>query len=426
MPFKIIRNDIVRMQTDAIVNTANPMPIYSDGTDRAVYEAAGAEQLLAERRRIGPMEPGQAAITPGFNLKVRYIIHTVGPVWRGGDRGEAQTLATCYRTALRLAKQHNCGSIAFPLISTGNYGFPAALALQIALDCFREFLKDSEMEIILVVFGRSVLQLSEQLVQGIDSYIDDHYVAEQTRKEYRFFNHDGRPSGRPTREDSHRQKPHPKRAELTEDAAEPVVCNVEEAAEEASDIFTGFSDFSGFSDYGASGSACAGRSERDTPEPEERLFASLPNASAPAPAAGYGGSEKASARTGRPRARRSLEDLLKQTQDTFQQQLFRLIAEKGMSNAEVYKRANLQKQLFSKIKSNVNYVPKKQTALALCIALQLNLDETRDLIGRAGYVLTPSSRSDLIVQYFIENEVYDIMRIDVALFDHALPTLSTY
>ena len=176
MPFRIIRTNLTKVHADAIVNTANPMPVFGDGTDRAIYMAAGAEELLAERRKIGAISRGEAAVTKAFRLPARFIIHTVGPVWQGGDHGEFETLRSCYRKSLLLAEQLGCESIAFPLISTGVYGFPRDKALDIALSCFREHLKDSEIDIILVVFDRKSFQLSEELVSDVEQFIDEQTV----------------------------------------------------------------------------------------------------------------------------------------------------------------------------------------------------------------------------------------------------------
>ena len=183
MPFRIIRTNLTKVHADAIVNTANPMPVFGDGTDRAIYMAAGAEELLAERRKIGAISRGEAAVTKAFRLPARFIIHTVGPVWQGGDHGEFETLRSCYRKSLLLAEQLGCESIAFPLISTGVYGFPRDKALDIALSCFREHLKDSEIDIILVVFDRKSFQLSEELVSDVEQFIDEQTVKYQYEME---------------------------------------------------------------------------------------------------------------------------------------------------------------------------------------------------------------------------------------------------
>lgn len=173
MSFRIIRNDITKVTADAIVNTANPRPTYGGGTDAAVYKAAGADDLLTERRKIGNIAVGEAAVTPAFRLHAKYIIHTVGPVWQDGNHGEFEALASCYRKSLLLARKLGCGSIAFPLISTGTYGFPKDKALDIALAEIRDFLKSDEMDITLVVFDREAFVLSKPLTDDVRQYIDE-------------------------------------------------------------------------------------------------------------------------------------------------------------------------------------------------------------------------------------------------------------
>ena len=175
MPFEIVRNDITNMCVDAIVKSANPRPVVGLGTDSSIHEKAGPELLVA-RQKIGPIPMGQAAITSAFRLHAKYVIHTVGPVWDGGSYGEEALLRSCYDQSLKLALEHDCKSIAFPLIATNNYGFPKDKALQIAVSAFSAFLLEHEMMIYLVVFDRGAYKLSEKLVSSIASYIDDHYV----------------------------------------------------------------------------------------------------------------------------------------------------------------------------------------------------------------------------------------------------------
>ena len=160
MAFEIIRNDITRVAADAIVNTANPRPVVGGGTDSAVYLAAGRLRLLAARKKIGDIAPGQAVSTPAFRLSAKYIIHTVGPVWQDGTQGERETLRQCYANSLSLAESLGCESVAFPLISTGSYGFPKEEGLRIALEEIGRFLLLHEMRVILVVFDRSAVALS--------------------------------------------------------------------------------------------------------------------------------------------------------------------------------------------------------------------------------------------------------------------------
>ena len=194
MPFTIIRQDITRVQADAIVNTANPDPQYGEGTDYAIYQAAGEEQLLEERRKIGKITPGEAAVTPALALQAKYIIHTVGPVWQGGESGEMETLASCYRKSLYLAETLRCKSVAFPLISAGTYGFPKEQALQIALDTIRDFCRESEMNVILAVFNKDAFRLSSELLDDVKQYVEDHYVEERWGEEHPFTSMNMAPS----------------------------------------------------------------------------------------------------------------------------------------------------------------------------------------------------------------------------------------
>lgn len=351
MPFKIVRNDITKMRADAIVNTANPEPICAGGTDNAIYQAAGMEQLLAERVKIGSMKAGEAAITPAFALDAKYIIHTVGPIWQGGQCEEARHIRLCYENSLKLALEYDCESIAFPLISTGVYGFPKNEALHIALSVIRNFLSKKDMLIYLVVFDRESLELSGKLFADIDSYIDENYVAEQTIAEY---------------------------GEMPYNAAPP---------------------------------------------PPAAAFMPAPAATAPKPEPVKRSKKLFSHRSKGGRTERSLEDVMAELGETFQERLLRLIDERGMTDVEVYKKANLDRKLFSKIRCNANYRPKKMTALALALALELNLDETKDLLSRAELALSPSSKFDLIIEYFIEREVYDVYTINLALFQHEQPIL---
>ena len=323
MPFEIIRNDITLMRADAIVNTANPLPIIGGSSDARVHEAAGPE-LLEDRKKIGPIAVGEAAVTPAFRLGAQYVIHTVGPQWRGGGAGEEQLLENCYRSCLALAREHGCASIAFPLISSGTYGFPRDRALQCAIRAISGFLMANEMQVWLVVFHREAYQLSEKLFRGVRSYIDEHYVEEKLRAEIR----------------NRRLEPR--------------------AMREALPMYE-----------------CA--------------------ASAPAP--------------------RNLKDLVRQVDAGFSQTLLELIDRTGKKDSEIYTRANVSRQHFSKIRNNPGYRPTKPTAIAFAIALELDLKQTKDLIGRAGYALTNSSIFDVIIMYFIEQGNYDLFEINAALFE---------
>lgn len=337
MPFTIVRNDITNMQVDAIVNTANPEPVVGAGTDAAIHQKAGAE-LLAHRRKIGRIACGSCAISPAFRLDAKYVIHTVGPVWEGGGRGEERLLRLCYDSALKLAVEHNCRSIAFPLISSGTYGFPKDKALQIAISAFSAFLLERELQIYLVVYDRSAFSLSEKLFSGIASYIDENYIAQQVKAQAPYYRSENR---RPRRT-----------------AAAREVC-MEAAA-----------DF------------CAA-----------------------------------------PMAAPSLQEALENVDEGFSQRLLGLIDASGKKDSQIYSRANVSRQHFSKIRNNPDYRPTKATALAFAIALELNMADTLDLIGRAGYALTRSSKFDVILMYFIEKGNYNIFDINAALFEFDQPLL---
>lgn len=322
MPFEIIRDDIVRVRADAIVNAANTSLECGGGVCGAIFEAAGG-QLQEECRRIGGCGTGRAVITKGYDLPAKYIIHTPGPEWRGGGNGEEETLRSCYRSALLLAEENGLESVAFPLISSGIYGFPKEKALEAAVSGIGDFLKDHDMNVTLVVYDKKSFAISEKLFASVGRYIDDHYAE---------------------------KKPGRRRAENLQYA--PQLWR--ETAEDA----------------------------------------------APIPL----------------KSKRSLGDLMEQLDETFSQTLLRLIDEKGRTDAEVYKKANIDRKLFSKIRSDAAYRPSKKTVLALSVALELSLDETKDLLGRAGFALSHSSRFDVIVEYFIENRNYDIYEINSTLF----------
>ena len=348
MPFKIVRNDITKVKADVIVNTANPNPICASGTDLAIYEAAGKEQLLAERAGIGKIARGDIAVTGAYNLKAKYIIHTVGPVWTDGKHHEFEILENCYRKSLQKALELECESIAFPLISTGAYGFPKDKALQIAVSVFSQFLTENEMEIILVVFDKRSFQLSGQIVGDIDSYIDANYVREIHRKEYPIR------SRRSTRI-----------KELAEEDFN------EEMLQREEDNYP---------------------LEKMTDTGMTELLMPLENI--------------------------SLEDQLANIGASFHDKLFELIDEAHLDNKDVWKRANLDRKHFSKIQCDQNYHPKKKTVMALCIALQLDLEQSKDLLARADWAFSPSSKVDLIVQKAIIDKQYNIMQLNVTLFKY--------
>ena len=320
MPLIIVRNDITKMKADAIVNAANETLLGGGGVDGCIHRAAGPE-LLAECRTLGGCRTGEAKITGAYRLSCRYIIHTVGPVWNGGKYGEREQLASCYRTSLALAKEHGCETVAFPLISSGVFGYPKDQALRVAMDAISEFLAENDMTVYIVIFDRAAYQIGNKLFADIAAYIDDHYVDAHT--------------------DSRRER------------------------------------------------------MRRMGVVENRMLTAYEEA---------------------PVAASGLDEVLAHLDAGFSETLLKLIDRSGKKDTEVYKKANVDRKLFSKIRNNPDYKPSKPTAVAFAIALELSLPETRDLIARAGYALSSSSKFDVIIEYFIMQRDYDIFKINEALF----------
>ena len=320
MPLIIVRNDITKMSVDAIVNAAKESLLGGGGVDGCIHRAAGPE-LLAECRTLGGCRTGEAKITGAYRLPCRYINHTIGPVWNGGKYGEREQLASCYRTSLALAKERGCETVAFPLISSGIFGYPKDQALRVAVDTIGEFLLHNDMTVYIVIFDRAAYQIGNKLFADIAAYIDDHYVDAHT--------------------DSRRER------------------------------------------------------MRRMSVVESRMLTAYEDA---------------------PMAASGLDEALAHLDAGFSETLLKIIDRSGKKDAEVYKKANVDRKLFSKIRNNPDYKPSKPTAIAFAIALELNLDETRDLVARAGYALSTSSKFDVIIEYFIRQKKYDIFEINEALF----------
>lgn len=332
MPFTIVRQDITRMRVDVIVNAANTELLMGGGVCGAIFRAAGADKLQKACDKVSPIRTGEAAITPGFALPAKYVIHAAGPVYRQWEpQQNEQLLFSAYTESLKLAEKNGCESIAFPLISSGIYGYPKDQALRVAVDAIRSFLTSHDMDIYLVIFDRDAFTVSKQLIGAVESYIDENYVTEHSVLRGSFLNVESR------------------------------------AMREAN--------------------------------------ASFVAESAPKPVAV------------------NLDDILGELDEPFNAVLFRLIDAKGKTDTEVYKRANISRKLFSKIRTGKGYMPGKRTILALAIALELTLEETDDLLEKAGYVLSHSQKFDVIVEYFIVSGKYDIFEINAVLFQYDLPLL---
>lgn len=358
MPFQVVRNDITKMQVDAVVNTANPLPTYGPGTDAAIYKAAGEEKLLKRREEIGNIEPGTSVITEGFDLPAKYIIHTVGASWNGGEESEEQIIRNCYESVFDLALQNHVETLAVPLLASGSYGFPKGIAIRIAFSEIEKFLLNNDMIIYLVVFDQKSYSLSSELYGEIESYINDNYVEEKEKEEYDkevFGRHN-----RPNRRTDSQFRP-------IKDFGAPVEDNY--YAEE--DVLNA------------------------EPVIYDTVMADMPL----------------------PKPQKSLKDAVNNLDKTFMEMVFTFADEKGISDVEIQKRANLDRKAFSKLKCGTTKKPSKPTALALAVALELNLDQTRDLLSRAGLALSPCDKQDIIVKYFIENKDYNIYTINETLFE---------
>ena len=348
MPLKIVRADITKFPCDAVVNAANESLLGGGGVDGAIHRAAGPK-LFKECLTLGGCRTGEAKITSGYKMPCRYIIHTVGPIWRGGDSGEKQLLESCYRNSLSLALKNGCESVAFPMISAGVYGYPKEQAFRVASDTILDFLGTHEqaddMTVYIVIFDSDSFLKANKLFSDIESYIDDNYAqshTDETAGESRILF-----SGK-----------------LPDTATTHCFPTAATAHKKA------FDDM------------CVLEAEAETQQ---------------------GG---------------TLEDALGCIDESFSQMLLRKIDESGMKDAECYKKANIDRKLFSKIRSNIDYKPSKPTAVAFAIALGLSLPETAELLMKAGYALSHSNKFDIIIEYFIKNGIYDIIKINETLFSY--------
>lgn len=319
MPLQIVRNDITKVKADAIVNAANQFACVGTGVDLSIYNAAGYEPMLRERKKIGTINPGECMPTSGFNLDCRYVIHTVGVYWEGGSHGEEQVLRNCYRHSLSMARHLKCNSVAVPLMATGNYYYPKELAIRIAQEEIEAFLKRCDMQVILVIFDKECLTISQRRFEDIKEYIDNKYV------------------------DEHK------------------------ASQEEEIVFQ----------------------KKEEALPRLQTHPKL-----------------------------TIEQMLKQQDETFSQMMLRIMAEKGLKPSDVYNAANLDRKAFSKIKTNVNFHPNKLTAVSVAVGLRLTVKEAQRLLRTAGYSLSYSDKFDLIIMYCLDNKIYKYMEINFMLDDY--------
>ena len=369
MPLLLVRNDITRMAVDAIVNAANPSLLGGGGVDGAIHRAAGP-QLLAECRTLGGCRTGEAKITGAYRLNARYVIHTVGPIWRGGENGEEHLLRSCYRRSLELAAAYDCETVAFPLISSGVYGYPKADAFRVATEAIAAFLSDHDLTVYLVLFDKAAFFLGGDRFGDVQSFIDDAYAEKELQ--------------RPRNQYAYRWE-REARAPLKEDTGKLFAPG---ALEDACDY-----------EYEAA----------PMPTAAPKAAAEKPTLSGP--------HKKA--------REEDLQRMLRQLDEGFSRTLLRLIDEKGMTDVECYKRANISRKLFSKIRSDPQYKPSKTTAVAFALALELTLSETQSLLSRAGYTLSRSYLGDVIIEYCLREGIYNVLTVNELLFSHDQPLLGS-
>lgn len=360
MPFILKTGDITRQKTQAIVNAANSALRQGGGVCGAIFKAAGEEKLRETCEKIGSCPTGRAVITPGFDLDAEYIIHTPGPVWEGGGKNEENLLYLSYQNSLALAHEYGVKSISFPLISSGIYGYPPREALQVARRAIVDSPFGQDMDIYLVLHDRSWVILPDERQRDIIGYLEE--------KSTRPPRYEGALRTGEPKEGLGDAAPRQRRLKSTRPAKR------ESNADFAEDC-------------------CCFMREEPSPAP--------PNITPTAK------------KTGK---KTTLREILSSAEETFSQMLLRIIDEKGYTDSEVYKKANVDRRLFSKIRTNPDYSPSKSTVISFAIALELDGEMTGELLAKAGYALSPSAKADLIVSFFIERGNYDIFELNETLF----------
>lgn len=377
MPFSIVRDDISRVHADVLVNAANVRLAPGGGVCGALFSAAGFDEMRAACEAIGGCATGDAVATPAFNLPARWCVHAVGPIWRGGRAHEEELLHRCYRSAFARAVELGARSVAFPLISAGIYGFPVERALAIVREEVAAFLRHhDEVALTLVVFEHAVVQMGNALVEQVQEYIDDEYVDSSS-----FMRRD---TGELERE-----------LQWTEDASAPLSVEMAEPVALPE---------------------CLQEDDASIAAPRPFVAANIrmPGAAMPGAPSRAGATLDA-----------EIAQLVATLDAPFSTTLLALIDARGMADAEVYHRANISRQLFSKIRGNESYRPSKQTVVALAIALELDMSATQDLLARAGFTLSKSSKFDVIVRFFIERGIYDLFQLNEVLFAYDLPLVGS-
>ena len=351
MPLFIINDDITKLKVDAIVNAANESLLGGGGVDGCIHRAAGPE-LLKECITLNGCPTGKAKITKGYKLPAKYVIHTVGPIWGGGNKGEEELLKSCYNESLKLAVENKCQSIAFPMISAGIYGYPKYLAMKVAQNTINDFISklEDDIDVYIVLFGKDTSDFFD-IEKGIKSYLDKNLITDKT--------------------------------------------NIFDWAINACTV--------GVASVGAPAALLKSAFRK------EKVFESC---------------ESCSPKT-------SLDDALNNSEESFSSMIMRKIQESGIDEVSCYKAANLNKQIFSKIRSSAGendsdiYQPTKATALSFAIALKLNLEESKNLLGKAGYAFSKNNKTDIIVEYCISNHITDIFKVNEILYSYGQPVLGS-
>ncbi|MBQ3150272.1 MAG: macro domain-containing protein [Clostridia bacterium] len=332
MPLKIIRQDITKIECDAIVNPSNCFLEPGGGADLAIHSAAGPE-LYECCRKLGGCPVGEARITPAFSLPCKYVIHTAGPSWYE-EKNATELLISCYKNCLKLSLENGCQSLALPLIASGAYGFPKDIVLKIATDTISTFLFRHEMTVYLVVYDKDSYEISSKIFCDITSYIDDNYT-----------------------------------------------------------------------DVHASFMAAPPKAQRGIGS----AFKKLHNRRDASASGNYQVTDYAECC--------SIDDIFDSMSDGFADTLFTFIDEKGITDVECYKRSNVSKKTFSKIKCDKNYNPSKTTVISFAIGLRLTLEEANRLLSSVGYCLSHASKFDLIIEYFLKTGNYkDIFEVNEVLY----------
>ena len=396
MPFNIIRNDIIKMNVDAIVNAANTDLQAGGGVSGAIFEAAGVRELQKACDKLAPINIGDAVVTKGYSLSAKYIIHTAGPFYIDGNHDEESLLRSCYENSLDIAKKNKCKSIAFPLISSGIYGYPKDEALKVATDVIGEWLMASDMDVSLVVFDKEAFALSSGLLGDVKAFISQNYV---DKNDFQFAR------SRPMLRDGFES--------FESEALPPVPKSQVDYKTQVLDFDTQVDGTSQplESETQDANIIQASKSEAQVNDTAQAFSSNefFDNISYSTPAAA--------------KYKPSRNNIKIELDESFTATLLKMIDSKGKSDVEVYKRANLDRKLFSKIRKGKGYMPSKKTVVALAVALELTMPETQNLLRRAGFILSRSVVFDVIIEYFITNKKYDIFDINNVLFEYDQPLL---